>query len=73
MARAVIVGEMEGRYECESREPRDPWRGRQPKYEKLVMHGPRHFAAVARLPSGERVEVRLGRGATLQQRREPPR
>lgn len=43
------------------REALDPWRGRQPRYEKLVMAGPQAFHLVARLPSGERIAVPLGR------------
>ena len=45
----------------ERRESDDPWRGRQPKYEKLVMRGPDRFFAATRLPSGRRIMVRLGR------------
>jgi hypothetical protein len=42
--------------------PRNPWRGgHQPTFEKLVIRGPRRFALTARLPSGETVDVRLGR------------
>jgi hypothetical protein len=48
----------------------DPWRGRQPKGEKLVMRGPRQFALAARLPSGESVEVPLGR-LTFEMRLDP--
>jgi hypothetical protein len=43
-------------------EPRatdDPWRGVQPRYEKIVMRGPHHFELVAKLPSGEPINVRL--------------
>jgi hypothetical protein len=41
-------------------EPRDdPWRGVQPRYERIVMRGPRHFELVTKLPSGEPVSVRL--------------
>jgi hypothetical protein len=41
------------------RESDDPWRGRQPKYERLVMKGPRSFGMTTRLPSGEPIFVRL--------------
>jgi hypothetical protein len=41
------------------REPDDPWQGRQPRYERIVMRGPRHFELVTKLPSGEPVSVRL--------------
>jgi hypothetical protein len=37
----------------------DPWRGLQPRYEKIVMRGPRHFELVTKLPSGEPISVRL--------------
>jgi hypothetical protein len=39
----------------------DSWRGRQPKYEKLVMRGPDRFFLATKLPSGRRLLVRLGR------------
>jgi hypothetical protein len=45
----------------EMRDADDPWRWHQPKFETLVMRGPRRFALTARLPSGERVDVPLGR------------
>jgi hypothetical protein len=37
----------------------DPWRGVQPRYERIVMRGPRHFELVTKLPTGEPVSVRL--------------
>jgi hypothetical protein len=42
----------------EWRESDDPWRGLQPKYEKLVRRGPSHFALVTKSPAGP-VFVRL--------------
>ncbi len=45
----------------EMREPDDLWRGRQPKYEALVMRGEDRFALTVRLPSGETIDVPLGR------------
>jgi hypothetical protein len=56
----------------ERRELQDPWQGRQPKGEKLVMRGPRQFVLAARLPSGEGVDVPLGR-LTFDMRLDPPR
>jgi hypothetical protein len=53
------------------RESEDPWRGRQPKYEKLVMRGPRRFALTTRLPTGESIDVPLGR-LTFEIRVDPP-
>ena len=44
----------------EMREPDDPGRGRQPKYEALVMRGEDRFALTVRLPSGETIDVPLG-------------
>jgi hypothetical protein len=41
------------------RESDDPWRGVQPRYERIVMRGPRHFELVTKLPSGEPISVRL--------------
>jgi hypothetical protein len=38
----------------------DPWRGLQPKYEKLVRLGPMRFGLTTKLPSGEPVTVELG-------------
>lgn len=44
----------------------DPWAEQrpgyrvQPKFESLVMRGPREFALTARLPSGARVDLPLG-------------
>jgi hypothetical protein len=43
----------------EKQEPPDPWKGRQPRYEKLVMAGPDQFHLVTRLPSGEPINVPL--------------
>jgi hypothetical protein len=60
----------------EGAEPDDPSGGRlpgyeaQPKFETLVMRGRRRFALTTRLPSGERVDVPLGR---LSLEMEPPR
>jgi hypothetical protein len=45
----------------ERREPPDPWSGRQPRYEGLASEGADRFFLLARLPSGERVRVQLGR------------
>ena len=39
----------------------DPWHGHQPKYEALVMRGEDRFALTVRLPSGETIDVPLGR------------
>lgn len=44
----------------ERREPDDPWGGRQPKLERLVMHGQDRFALAGSLHSGEPVEIPLG-------------
>jgi hypothetical protein len=44
----------------ERREPVDPWRGRQPRYEKLVYRGPKQFAMATKLPSGKPIFVQLG-------------
>jgi hypothetical protein len=41
--------------------PDDPWGGRQPKFDRLVMRDARTFLIEGRLvPSGEPVTVRLG-------------
>jgi hypothetical protein len=48
-------------WSLERREPDDPWRGRQPRYEKLVYHPPRSFFLITRLPSDAPIEVRLRR------------
>lgn len=45
----------------ERRDADDPWRGKQPKYEKLVYRGPGQFFALTRLPSGEPAAVQFGR------------
>jgi hypothetical protein len=42
-------------------EPLDPWRGRQPKYEKLVMRDLNHFFLKTKLPWGRPIAVQLGR------------
>jgi hypothetical protein len=40
----------------------DPWRGRQPKYERLVAgQAADRYALATRLPSGEEILVWLGR------------
>jgi hypothetical protein len=44
-----------------SRPSPDPWHGRQPKYEKLVMRDSNRFYLETKLPSGEPISVRLGR------------
>jgi hypothetical protein len=44
----------------------------QPKFETLVMRGPRRFALTTRLSSGECVDVPLGR-VSLEMLWEPPR
>jgi hypothetical protein len=59
-------------WSLERREPDDPWRGRQPRYEKLVYHPPRSFFLITRLPSDAPIGVRLRR-VYLQQRRSSPR
>ena len=56
----------------EMREPEGPWPGHHPKYETLVMRGPRSFSLTARLASGERIDVPFGR-LTLDIRVDPPR
>jgi hypothetical protein len=43
----------------EQRDSDDPWRGVQPRYERIVMRGPGHFELVTKLPSGQPVAVRL--------------
>jgi hypothetical protein len=45
----------------EIRPASDPWRGRQPHYEKLLTDGSGHFFMVTRLPSRATVRVPLGR------------
>jgi hypothetical protein len=47
----------------EMRPTNDPWRGRQPKYEKLVRFGPSRFGLVTELPSGAPIPVPVGRFA----------
>jgi hypothetical protein len=42
-------------------EPPDPWHGRQPKYERLVMPDSNRFYLETKLPSGEPISVQLGR------------
>jgi len=44
----------------EWREPDDPWKGRQPRYEKLLYRAPHSFLLVTKLPSGAPIEVKLG-------------
>lgn len=44
----------------------------QPKFESLVMRGPRRFALTTRSPSGALVDVPLGR-LSLDTRPGPPR
>jgi len=44
----------------DSREPSDPWSGRQPRFEGLASDGPDRFFLLARLPSGEPVRIQLG-------------
>jgi hypothetical protein len=44
----------------EMREPDDRRRGRQPKYESLVMLADERFVLTLRLPSGEVIDVPLG-------------
>jgi hypothetical protein len=39
----------------------DPWKGRQPRYLRLTVTDSGQYALAATLPSGEPVEVRLGR------------
>jgi hypothetical protein len=41
------------------KESDDPWAGRQPRYDKLVMPGPGRFELVTKLPDGTPVSVRL--------------
>jgi|tagenome__1003787_1003787.scaffolds.fasta_scaffold20708282_2 hypothetical protein len=64
----------------ERREPRDPdgpcgarlpGYEVQPRFETLVMRGPRRFALTTQVPSGERVDVPLGR-LSLEMRPDPP-
>jgi hypothetical protein len=38
----------------------DPWRGPQPKYDKIVRLGPMRFGLTTKLPSGEPVTIELG-------------
>lgn len=54
-----MVAAMDVRFE--RRESEDPWRGKQPKYEKLVYAGRERFLAITKLPSGKRIAVQLGR------------
>jgi hypothetical protein len=44
----------------EIRESDDPWRGRQPKYERIVRLAPGGFGLATKLPSGKPITVRLG-------------
>ena len=50
---------MKGRFEMH--EKTDPWRGRQPKYERIVRVGPNRFGLATKLPSGEPIVAELGR------------
>jgi hypothetical protein len=43
----------------EVRDPVDPWRGRQPRFEKFVYRAPAQFELVGRLSTGEPITVRL--------------
>ena len=45
----------------ELRESEDPWRGRQPRYEKIVRLGPMRFGLATKLPNGEPIVCELGR------------
>jgi hypothetical protein len=45
----------------ETHESDDPWRGRQPKYERIVRMAPRRFGLVTKLPNGEPITVPLSR------------
>lgn len=45
----------------EAREADDPWRGRQPRYERLVKVAPGRLGLVTKLPSGEPITVPLAR------------
>lgn len=48
----------------EMHEPDDlPWRGQQPKFEKIVRLGPMRFGLTTKLPDGEPITVELGRFA----------
>jgi hypothetical protein len=52
------VKAMKARFEM--RESDDPWRGLQPRYERIVRRGPDRFELVTKLPTGEPISVRLG-------------
>jgi len=45
----------------ERREADDPWHGKQPRYEAVIAQAGDRYALAARLPSGERILVGLGR------------
>ena len=49
----------------EMTESDDPWRGRQPNYEKIVRLGPMRFGLTTKLPNGEPIICELGRKLTL--------
>jgi hypothetical protein len=51
----------------ERRESDDPWRGRQPRYEKIVRLGPLRFGLKTTLPSGEPTICEIAGGSD-----EPP-
>jgi hypothetical protein len=46
----------------------DPWRGRQPRYLRLVVPEPGRYALVTTLPCGEQIEVPLGRATSPESR-----
>jgi hypothetical protein len=43
----------------EPRDKKDPWHGRQPRYERIVRLAPNRFGLTTNLPSGEPVTVEL--------------
>jgi hypothetical protein len=55
--------------EDERREPDEPWRGRQPKYEGLVFRRPKRVFLRTPLPAGWPIAVRLSH---LPRRSAPP-
>ena len=68
--RGAQLTEMRG-FVIDWRAPEDPWKGRQPRYEKLLYRPPRSFLLVTKLPSGTPIEAKLER-FELQQRRPSP-
>jgi hypothetical protein len=40
---------------------KEPWRGRQPRYERVVRMAPGQFGLVAKLPNGTPITAPLGR------------